>query len=133
MDYRYNAEVIRIVDGDTVVLRVFNQTTIDFGFHVKQAIVQEYTGNFRLAHIDTPEPRGRKAKPKEAKAATDRLTELLDSAQRIIAQTYKDPDNFGRYLVELIIVVPDTTTELLKEVNVNETLVSEGLAVPYRR
>lgn len=133
MDYEYDAEVIRIVDGDTVILRVFKEVTTDFGFHVKETATKEYTGSFRLYGIDTPEPRGRKAQPKPAKAATERLTELLTGAKRIIARTLKDPDNFGRYLVELTVVIPVPAPKLLEEINVNDTLVAEGHAVPYRR
>jgi endonuclease YncB( thermonuclease family) len=127
MDYVYDAEVLRVVDGDTVYLRVFKEVTTDFGFHVKETTVKEYSGSFRLFGIDTPEPRGRKAKPVPARAATERLKELLASAIRIEARTLKDPDNFGRYLVTLIVHLHG------EEINVNEALIKEGHAVPYRR
>ena len=127
MDYVYDAEVIRVVDGDTVILRVFKEVTVDFGFHLKETVIKEYTGNFRLLGIDTPEPRGRKADPIPARAATERLKELLATAQRIEARTEKDPDNFGRYLVTLI------GHTQAGNYNINETLLKEGHAVPYDR
>lgn len=125
MDYVYDAEVIRVVDGDTVILRVFKEVTVDFGFHLKETVIKEYTGSFRLLGIDTPEPRGRKADPIPAKAATKRLQELLAMSGRIEARTEKDPDNFGRYLVTLIGHNPGASF------NINETLLEEGHAVPY--
>lgn len=44
--YRYRATLVRVVDGDTVRLRV------DLGFNIA------FEENFRLADIDTPEVRG---------------------------------------------------------------------------
>lgn len=133
MDYVYEAEVLRIVDGDTVYLRVYKEVETDFGFHVKERVIKEYSGSFRIARIDAPEPRGRKAKKEAAKKATNRLTQLLDSAHRIVAKTYKDPDNFGRYLVELICYIEDPVLNVINEINVSDQLLAEGLVVPYER
>lgn len=55
--WEYEAEVIRVVDGDTVYLRVWKE--LDFGFYIKQR--QSYEGSFRLLGIDTPELRGKNA------------------------------------------------------------------------
>ncbi len=46
MTYKYNAELIKVIDGDTIKLKV------DCGFRLT------YTDNFRLARINAPEVRG---------------------------------------------------------------------------
>lgn len=115
--WEYKAEVIRVVDGDTVILRVYKE--IDFGFKVKQT--QSYEGSFRLIGIDTPELRGGTPETKAAgRVAKERLIEILNESSEITARTHK-PDNFGRWLVELFI---DQEGE-----SVNEQLIREGHAV----
>lgn len=73
--YTYKAELIRVVDGDTVDLKV------DLGFRMSTVT------RFRLYGIDAPE------RDKKAKA---HLFELLSDSLTI--ETHKDPDNFGRWL-----------------------------------
>ena len=65
--YKYNAKLIRVIDGDTV------DALIDLGFNVwvKKRI--------RLYGIDTPEVRTRDLIEKSAGiAAMDRLSELME-------------------------------------------------------
>jgi micrococcal nuclease len=102
--YSYKAEVVRIVDGDTVRLRV------DVGFFLT------FEQNFRLRGINAPEintPAG-----VEAKKA---LTDILSSRGGYWAiQTFKI-DKYGRWLVD-IWWEPGT---------VNQMMVDRGFAVPY--
>ena len=113
--YEYNAELRRVVDGDTV------DVTIDCGFnmHVKERV--------RLKGINTPECRTRDLEEKErGLRAKERLIEILDSwGNRMIIRTSIDKKGkFGRLLGELI----NTYKE---EENANKMLLKEGHAVEY--
>ncbi len=101
-----NAEVVRVVDGDTVRLRV------DVGFRM------EYEDNFRLVGIDTPE-RGQEGFTE----ATDRMKEwLLAEGNKVRIEVTKR-DKYGRYLATLSSI---TSGEI-----VNEVMVTEGYAKEY--
>lgn len=111
--YDYKAEVVRVIDGDSVVLRV------DVGFHVT------FTDNFRLLGIEAAEVRTRDLEEKKAglnsKAALERLLAL--GPLRI--ETEKS-GKYGRWLATLYIQAEDG------EFNANERMVDEGFAKPYR-
>ena len=113
--YEYNAELRRVVDGDTV------DVTIDCGFnmHVKERV--------RLKGINTPEFRTRDLEEKErGLAAKARLIEILDSwGNRMIIRTSIDKKGkFGRLLGELI-------NPYKEDENANKMLLKEGHAVKY--
>jgi endonuclease YncB( thermonuclease family) len=122
MTYEYDAELVRVIDGDTVVLKLWKE--YDFGFHIIDR--KTYEGSFRLMGIDTPELRGVNADLIPAKKARDRLHEILSLSKRIRAVTYK-PDKYGRWLVDLFI--DDSNGD--STINVNEMLLNEGLATKY--
>jgi micrococcal nuclease len=103
--YEYSATVIRWVDGDTVDLRT------DLGFRMWSET------RFRLYGIDTPE-RGQANWAEATAFAVGHAP--IGSTVRI--QTYKDPDKYGRWLVD--IYLPDGT-------HLNQALIDAGLAVPY--
>lgn len=103
MTYHYSATVERWIDGDTVEL------TVDLGFRMT------YRDHFRLAGIDTPE----RGKPGSVDAWV-RAKELAPQGSTVLAVTSKS-DKYGRWLT----VISEAGVE------VNSTLVSEGLAVPY--
>lgn len=87
--YRYeHVEVIRVIDGDTVELR------IDLGNRCR------WQESFRLYGIDTPETHGETKAAGEA--AAGRLRELLAGGV-LTAQTLR-PDKFGRTLVKLAVM-----------------------------
>lgn len=104
--YTYNALVNRVVDGDTVILMV------DMGFEVWS------TQKFRLAYINTPE----KSAGAPWQAATDRLRALLPAGGDCFVKSL-GKDKYGRWLGEVHV----------GDVSVNQTLLDEGLAVPYGR
>lgn len=95
-DYHYWAEVVRVVDGDTVELLV------DCGFGIHHRVMG------RLYGIDAPEVTGPTAAAGDA--STAHLEHLLrkhsmsiESRVRIVVKTHKDrQDKYGRYLFELI-------------------------------
>lgn len=102
--YQYKATVVRIVDGDTVVL------SVDLGFSVS---AQE---KFRLAHINAPE----KADKDGWAKATSRLAELLPLASACTLKSLGQ-DKYGRWLGEIYV----------GDLYVNGVLLDEGLAVAY--
>lgn len=105
INYTYNATVVRVVDGDTVILKV------DFGFRVFAE------SPFRLWGINCPE-----MNTPQGKLAKKRVEELLPVGKEIFAKTYKNPiDKYGRYLAELYV----------GSKNINQVLVKEGHAVTY--
>lgn len=100
--YRYAAEVLRVIDGDTYHL------FIDQGFHewTKQMI--------RLQGWSCPELNAPKGP--EAKVAA---TALLSAASSLIVETDKDVMTFGRYVGRLYV----------DGVELGALLEAQGLAV----
>lgn len=111
-EYRYKAEIIRCVDGDTV------DAWIDVGFdmRIKQRL--------RLHGIDTPETRTRNLTEKKVgMMAKARVQELLE-----VGETYPiwtvEKGKFGRYLTKFYL-------DDKRRRCVNDMLIKEDLAVPY--
>jgi len=106
-DYRI-MEVDRVIDGDTVILRV------DVGFHLSAVL------RFRLLDVDTPE-RGT-ARWTEATIFTESwLAEKMPVGDVRVATT--KGDSFGRWLAH--VYTPDGS--------LNDALLASGFAAPYRR
>lgn len=112
LPYDFTGTVERWVDGDTLWANVSK----DIGFHIVISALQD----FRLYGINTQE----KGEPLYSQAK-DRVNQLAPPGSAINVQSYKDADNFGRWIA--IIWVGDIGTGT----NINQTLVDEGLAVPY--
>lgn len=127
--YVYNATIVRVVDGDTVRLKLWRpfRAEWDFGFYIKEVIdtVRSIEMNCRLLGINAPETRGA---PKEevalGKQSTDELSAIINSG-RLIAQTSK-PDKYGRWLADIWVV--DTEG---RAIHVNSYMVDNGFAVSY--
>lgn len=112
--YEYSAEVLRVVDGDTVDM------LIDCGFSTfrKERV--------RLHGINAPESRTRdKEEKKRGLAAKARLQELIkNTSQKIIIKTELDKKGkYGRVLGVL--------WDEKKKKNFNKMLITEGHAVEY--
>lgn len=111
--YEYSAELIRVVDGDTIDLEV------DQGLEVLRRL------RFRLASINTdelhsPDPEKRK----RAVEAKEFLENCFVGVVKITIKTYKDrKEKYGRYLVDIF--VNDDPESL------NQKLLNVGLADPY--
>lgn len=105
-------EIVRVVDGDTVDVK------IDLGFDLTKL------ERVRLTGIDTPESRTKDLAEKhlgyEAKAY---LTELLVAADDLIVKTEKD-GKFGRMLGEFF-------NNKFSVYSINKQLVDEGYAWEY--
>ena len=110
--YTYLANVIRVVDGDTLVV------DIDLGFDMwvrNQSI--------RLEGIDTPEVRTKDIKEKLAGDLAKLRVEELIGGKPVIVKTVKDKtEKFGRMFGIIL---------NSNEVNINQTLLDERLAVKY--
>ena len=117
--YEYQCIIERVVDGDTVDVRV------DAGFDIwtRQRV--------RLLGIDTPESRTRDLREKKfGNLATARVKELLPwgSTQRIMI-TKQERGKYGRYLADFEFI-RDVMGAMLPN-SLCVTLVVERLAVPY--
>lgn len=113
--YTYRVrQIVRVVDGDTVDLRV------DLGFHV------EITERFRLAGIDTPELVG--AERRRGMEAAAWLDATLRAAPPGALWVESERlDSFRRWLGTLWLM------EAGGALSVNQALIEAGLAVPYAR
>jgi len=108
--YYYKTEVLRVVDGDTVDVRM------DLGFNVWHKC------RVRLLGINAPESRTRDLEEKKrGLAAKDWLVNTLESAQSDIELQSHGTGKYGRVLGEFYI----------NNVNINELMVKEGHAVKY--
>ena len=108
--YEYKAKLDRVVDGDTV------DALIDLGFDVwvKKRI--------RLEGIDAPETRTRDLEEKDRGLATkERLTGLLGASNGEFVLVSHGVGKYGRCI----------GTIYIDEKNINQLLLSEGLAEKY--
>jgi micrococcal nuclease len=111
--YTYKADVIRVIDGDTVDAR------IDLGFDTWKKI------RIRFYGIDTPESRTTDSEEKtRGLAAKQRLTEILEFNNNIFILKSLGVDKYGRCLAELFV-------DSLGDVSVQQTLINEGHGVAY--
>lgn len=129
----YQAEITRVVDGDTV------DAIVDLGFSIK------FKERFRLSGINAPETRTR---DKKEKAAGQRATAFLKQAlgwipgyggetahRSVIIHTQKDAKGkYGRYIAELVLAKPSEfmfagkLVKLAEGTNLNDELVRRRLA-----
>ena len=123
MYYQYKATCLRILDGDTLELK------LELGFGLF------FVDKFRLYGVNAPETHGKKSKIKEEKEKGIKALSYIDSliypddntAVPLRVQTIKDKkDKYGRYLAKIFIINKDG-----EEICVNDSLIKEGLAVPF--
>lgn len=108
--YYYKIELLRVVDGDTIDVR------IDLGFNVWHKC------RVRLMGINAPESRTRDLEEKKrGLAAKDWLIETLENAQADLEMKSHGSGKYGRVLGEIFI----------NDVNINTLMVDEGHAVKY--
>jgi micrococcal nuclease len=109
--YTYRALVKSIYDGDTL------RADIDLGFGVILA-----DQSLRLLGIDTPEIKG--VERPQGIISRDFVVERIPVGSYITMTTVKDrKEKFGRYLA--------TVYYGEKQKNLNEELLSSGMATPY--
>lgn len=115
-NYLYDADPLKVIDGDTVDFMV------DLGFDVKIKM------RFRLARINCsemkdPTPEGA-AKAAEAK----RFTESKLVHARDIVLVTKKTDIYGRYIAEVYFT---SGTKNVVQLNLSDLLLKAGLAENY--
>lgn len=96
------ANVVYVVDGDSL------DAKLDLGFSVK------VKHRFRLSRVDTPE----RGQPGYDEAKRFMVNTVLD---KDVVLDVEKLDKYGRYLAEIYV----------NGVNVNDLLLSTGLAKPY--
>ena len=113
--YRYQAKLIRVVDGDTV------DAEIDLGFNI---YIRE---RIRLMGIDTPETRTRNKFEKSwGYKAKERVIVLLAETNNnfILETKIQKKGKFGRILGKIF-------TDPFDYKSVGDKLLDEKLAIPY--
>lgn len=110
--YVYRATVTNIVDGDTIDVLI----DVGFGIYV--------TKRLRFLLIDTWEKRG--VEKEQGLLATERLTELVNDAEKVYIQTIMDAE--GKYGRVLAWIWTEKEDLLL---SVNEVLLDEGHGTVY--
>ncbi len=111
MNYSYEAELVKVIDGDSVVL------TVLLGFNL------EGTFTFQLAGLDAPELIGNNAC--SAKESKKQLQEMLRGAARIVVRPTGLQTGAGRWWASI-----DALDEDGKGFCVNEMLLQKALAKP---
>lgn len=112
--YLYSSEVQRVVDGDTLLLR------IDLGFDV------HFDQRVRLRGIDCPE-----LSTEEGQKAKEFVEAQLQNCEVVVVQTFKRIDIYGRYVCDLFYMPHETDKERIAEKGtfLNQELLSAKLAV----
>ena len=108
--YEYRALVRKVYDGDTITV------DIDLGFDM---ILRNQ--KIRLLGINTPEVRGKERE--QGLISRDALRKKIGSKWIIITTQLDKKGKYGRWL----------GTIFIDEENVNEWLISEGLAEEYKK
>ena len=114
---RYKADVIRWVDGDTVVLRV------DLG---QKTSVE---GSYRLNRLNTAETHnqpGTTDQTAQGLSVQAKVEAACPAGSSVWVQTSK-ADRYGRYLAEVFFLPPDGKVWA----NLNDWMLTTGLAKPY--
>jgi micrococcal nuclease len=121
MIYIYKAELIRVVDGDTVDL------IIDLGFDTQRK------ERFRLYGVDAPEIRFEAGKA--AKAWLWNALQPLESiyVQTIQLETKAKRDKYGRFLAVLYREFGDVRTKLPEKSLALESINSEMIEVGHAK
>ena len=123
--WHYRCLVVRVIDGDTVMLLRDKGT---YSYDVLKV---------RLAGIDAPEKRPRVGTPEQrdaekvlAEAATNRLADLI-GGKEVIIRTEK-AGKFGRWLAIIETADAEIPVEVVNlPISANQVLLDEGHAVVY--
>ena len=129
--YQYQAEIVKVVDGDTY------EIDIDLGL-----TVWVRGERIRLYGVNTPEVYGVKHDSEEyikGKAASDFVKSIMKKGTQAIVETLKDSKGkYGRYLAVLYVQMTPEVLEGCANIRsigdyycVNDLLIAKGLAEPY--
>jgi len=98
----YQADVVRVIDGDNVELDV----------HIWPGLIQRIS--LRLAGVDTPEKYGSACERKLAAKATEFTTKFLDGVNLVTVQDIENGKYAGRVLGRLLMGEKDLAKELIE-------------------
>lgn len=84
--YRYSAEVLRILDGDTI------EVSLDLGFNLRQRML------LRLYGLNAQELHDKNAAKRASAFEAKKFVDSHIGGKTVIAETVKPKDKFGRYL-----------------------------------
>lgn len=108
MLFTYEAEVIRVIDGDSLVL------------FVDQGLREYHKGKFRLTGINAPDHED----PEGKKRSTAALRRKLPKGLKVIVKTDMDKtEKYGSWLATIFITG--------REPSVNQWMLDKGYAKPY--
>ena len=109
--YEYSAEVLRWVDGDTLLVEV------DVGFYIKRE------EKIRLARIDAPELRSSTPfQIRKARRAKSVVSRWCPVGSAVLIQTKKTKrDKYARYIAEVF----------FKQKNISDYLLKQGVVKEY--
>lgn len=107
----YRAEVLRVIDGDTIEARV------------QVWLGHELVTRIRLKDVDAPEITGACPQEREKAAKARKTLAGLVQGRRVVLADVRPDKYFGRVIAR---VVADG------DIDVGQALLSEGLARPYR-
>ena len=111
--FQYEAEVIRVVDGDTIIASI----SLGFDTYVKKTI--------RFQGFNAPESRTRNLEEKKrGLAAKDRVIEILKENDNKFLLKSHGVGKYGRCLGEIFV-------ETLGDDSLQKTLINEGHGVEY--
>mgnify|MGYP003326517070 CR=1 FL=1 len=110
-DYSYTADIIRVVDGDTIDI------SIDLGFEVARK------ERVRIAGINAPEIHTKDAAEKAAgMTARQFVVDWVAKHPQVTVTTVKDAEKYGRYLAHVV----GTDGQ-----DLGQLLLAANLAKPY--
>ena len=128
MSFTYTGTVVRVVDGDTIDVKLERDTTItvDLGFYIYETVeMKRYTiQRLRLNGIDTPELRGAPDKGVAGRAAKAEVERLL-TGRKLRVETYKG-DKYGRWLADVYVL-----SEGEEDIDLVKHLIENGYGKPY--
>lgn len=119
--YVYRAEVVRVVDGDTIDLRV------DLGFRVSREV------RVRVYGVDTPEIYSVKKDSDEynaGMAAKAYVEQWCQKNGNVVYLRSKKTGKYGRWLGMLWHTLEDVDKT---ELSLSASLLQDGLAQPYEK
>jgi len=112
--YTYKAEVIRVIDGDTVVLN------IDLGFKI------HHITPCRLAGINAPEMNSKDEKVRAAAVQSKEYLMGLLPEETEVTIVSRKLDKYGR---PVVVFMPHYSNEIYR---VNELMIKSGHATIYK-
>jgi endonuclease YncB( thermonuclease family) len=123
-----DCEVVRVIDGDTVIMKVTAEVVVevDFGFKIKDRMILQKEAEVivRLADVNTPEIRGvQKPQGLISKAVVEDM--LASGKIRVV--TYKEGKYGGRWIGSLYI-----TQAGGGEIELSGWLIENNYGAPYR-